>query len=146
MGGAPEPVDPAKYDTKLSAGEEKKFQEWKAKNAPNDSGQDYDLRGAFKAGVKPDAETGHWPDTWKKPNHPTFSDQSIYANDRPDLAGKWEGDKYIPPQGMYVSPDERAQAVIPLPQPRPVLRTEGGSFLESSLAAIQSASIEGDVG
>src|SRR6266446_2227916 len=81
------------YETRLSPEEETKFQAWKQQNAPNDSGVDYDLRGAYQAGLQP-VENGHWPDTFKKPNHPTFSDQSIYAKDRPDLAGRWEGDKY----------------------------------------------------
>lgn len=84
------------YDTQLSEAEETAFKAWKKKWAPNDSGADYDLRGAFRSGFKPDPDTGHWPDTYKKPNHPTFSDQSIYAKDRPDLAGRWEGDTYIP--------------------------------------------------
>jgi hypothetical protein len=85
------------YETTLSLDEERAFQKWKQQHAPNDSGMDYDLRGAFKAGLKPDPKTGHWPDLYKKPNHPTFSDQSIYAKDRPDLAGRWEGETYIPP-------------------------------------------------
>lgn len=84
------------YDTPLSPAEESAFQKWKQKWAPDDTGEDYDLRGAFKSGFKPDPKTGHWPDTYKKPNHPTFSDQSIYAKDRPDLAGRWEGETYIP--------------------------------------------------
>jgi hypothetical protein len=88
----------SRYDTKLEPDEESKFQQWKQENAPRDSGADYDLRGAFKAGVTPDVDTGHWPDTFKKPNHPTFSDQSQYAKDRPDLAGHWEGDQYVPPR------------------------------------------------
>lgn len=86
------------YETKLSPEAEPKFQEWKAQNAPKDSGEDYDLRGAFAAGVGPDPATGHWPDTWKKPNHPTFSDQSMYAKDAPGLAGTWDGDTYVPPK------------------------------------------------
>lgn len=90
-----------KYETQLTPDEEVKFQDWKKVNAPNDSGFDYDLRGAFKAGVTPDAKTGHWPDTYKKPNHPTFSDQSQYAKDRPDLAGHWDGETYYPaPYGL----------------------------------------------
>ena len=36
------------YDTKLSSDEEKQFQDWKKKHAPKDSGEDYDLRGAFR--------------------------------------------------------------------------------------------------
>lgn len=86
------------YDTKLTPTEEKQFQSWKSKYAPKDSGKDYDLRGAFKSGLTPDPKTGHWPDTFKKPNHPTFSVESIYAKDRPELAGQWQGQRYIPPQ------------------------------------------------
>src|SRR5262245_12286120 len=85
------------YETKLSPAKEQQFRIWKKQYAPKDSGYDYDLRGAFKAGFKPDPKTGHWPDVYKKPNHPTFSVQSKYAKDRPDLAGYWRGDTYVPP-------------------------------------------------
>ncbi|SRR6266852_489150 len=100
------------YETKLSSEEEIKFQTWKQQNAPKDSGEDYDFRGAFKAGEQP-GETGHWSDVYKKPNHPTFSDQSMYAKDRPDLAGHWVdengkpailGKTYVPPGATYVNP------------------------------------------
>jgi cell wall-associated NlpC family hydrolase len=84
-------------DTPLSTQGEARFQIWKAQHAPKDSGWDYDLRGAFKAGIKPDPESGHWPDTYKKPNHPTFSNQSKYAQDYADKAGHWDGDRYVPP-------------------------------------------------
>lgn len=87
------------YDTQLSPDDETKFQAWKQQNAPNDSGADYDLRGAYKSGLSKDIASGHWPDTYKKPNHPTFSDQSIYAKDAPDKAGHWagaNGDQYVP--------------------------------------------------
>lgn len=91
---------PDPYETQLSAGEEAKFQAWKQRYAPKDSGADYDLRGAYKAGLTPDPKTGHWPDTFKKPNHPTFSNQSKYA--RPPYAaassaGSWkDDDTYVP--------------------------------------------------
>lgn len=90
-------LDP--YETQLSPAKEKEFLAWKKQYAPRDSGVDYDLRGAFDAGLTPDPETGHWPDTFKKPNHPTFSVESKYAKNRPDLAGRWSGpnhDVYIP--------------------------------------------------
>lgn len=92
-----------KFDTKLTPQEEKKFQQWKSIYAPHDSGEDYDLRGAYKAGLKPDPESGHWPDTFKKPNHPTFSDQSIYAEDAPEKAGHWNGETYMPPRRGMLS-------------------------------------------
>lgn len=66
-------IPQTKFETPIAPEEEPRFQKWKGSFAPNDSGSDYDLRGAFKAGVVPDATTGHWPDTFKKPNHPTFS-------------------------------------------------------------------------
>lgn len=84
------------FDTPLSAQEEMAFHKWKALNAPQDSGTDYDLRGAYKAGLAP-AANGHWPDTFKKPNHPTFSNESIYAAQMPEAAGRWRGDEYVPP-------------------------------------------------
>jgi hypothetical protein len=84
------------FDTKLAPSEEAEFKVWKQKYAPKDSGMDYDLRGAFKAGEKPGAD-GHWTDKFKKPNHPTFSDQSQYAEGEfKRLAGTWKGDKFVP--------------------------------------------------
>ena len=47
---------------------------------------DYDFTAAKDAGVKPDAR-GHWPDTYKKPNHITFSDESLFNDGG---AGHWE--------------------------------------------------------
>lgn len=88
------------YNTVLSPDDENNFQKWKSQYAPKDSGEDYDLRGAYKTGLKPDPTTGHWPDTFKKPNHPTFSVESQYAKDAPNKAGHWEGAKYIPNNGI----------------------------------------------
>ena len=55
------------------------FQQWKSKYAPHDTGTDYDLRGAYEAGLQPDPERGHFPDTFKMTNHPTFSVESKYS-------------------------------------------------------------------
>lgn len=88
----------ASYNTKLTSEEEKGYQKWKAKYAPHDSGYDYDLKGAYKEGFKPDPITHHWSDKYKKPNHPTFSNESKYAKNAPEKAGHWEGEKYIPPK------------------------------------------------
>lgn len=85
------------FETPLSSEQEKGFQTWKAQNAPNDTGADYDFRGAYLAGLKPSEENGHWPDTYKKPNHSTFSNESQYAQDAIGKAGRWEGETYIPP-------------------------------------------------
>lgn len=92
----PPPV--SRFDTLLSPREEMQFREWKQKNAPQDSGMDYDLRGAFKADIQgrlPRDERGHSPDTFKKPNHPTFSEESMYHGAEGETGGRWEtvGDK-----------------------------------------------------
>lgn len=84
------------FDTPLSTDEEQQFQVWKKVNAPNDSGADYDLRGAYKSGLKSDPQTQHWADTYKKPNHPTFSDESIYSSLAGTRPGHWEGNKFVP--------------------------------------------------
>ena len=110
-------INPTDFDTQLSPFREKQFQSWKQQYAPNDSGQDYDLRGAFKAGLTPDATTGHWPDTFKKPNHQTFSDQSVYAKQFPQLAGSWNGDTFTPPANKPIIIDPTYK--IPLPDNRP---------------------------
>ncbi len=102
------------FDTVLTAEEESRFQEWKSKNAPNDSGIDYDLRGAFKAGVKKDA-TGHWPDTWKKPNHPTFSNESLYYQYAPEKAGRWENNQFVPSASMTPSKDMKDRSISKAP-------------------------------
>lgn len=89
--------DPGRYDTKLPAADEASFQQWKQQHAPRDSGEDYDLRGAFQSGFTPDAESGHFPDTYKKPNHPTFSDQSIYHGKGGNEGGSWskQGQRWV---------------------------------------------------
>jgi hypothetical protein len=69
--------------TQLEPMQEVQFQDWAKRNKVRlESGwnEDYDMRGLWKAnpGAAPD-ERGQWPDTYKLPNHPTFSSQSIYA-------------------------------------------------------------------
>ena len=113
MAFTPEEIDAIDaFETPLSPDEESRFQKWKAINAPKDSGQDYDLRGAFKAGLTP-AENGHWPDTYKKPNHPTFSDESIYAPLAPERAGHWQGETFVPVKTKTQAPRSLARSYSP---------------------------------
>lgn len=96
-----EPVSGDRYETPLNDAEEAAYRQWKQKYAPNDSGADYDLRGAYKAGLTPDPKSGHWPDTFKKPNHPTFSNESQYASgDDAAKAGHWQGEQFVPPEAQ----------------------------------------------
>ena len=91
------------FDTPINPAQEGDFLKWKQQYAPYDSGHDYDLRGAFQAGITPDSNTGHWPDTFKKPNHPTFSDQSIYSSLTGTKPGSWQGENYTPFPGTQPS-------------------------------------------
>ncbi len=73
------------YNTALDPAEEAAFQQWAG---PKTSDlYDYDLRGAWKSGAAA-SENGHLPDTFKKPNHPTFSKESQYSNDKMP-GGEW---------------------------------------------------------
>lgn len=69
----------ASYNTQLSPQQEAAFQAWRAQQ-PTDlrNTGDYDLRGAWLGNAQ-EAGNGHLPDTWKKPNHMTFSDGSMYS-------------------------------------------------------------------
>ena len=88
----------SKNNTKLSDKDEAAYQTWAKENGREKDVYDYDMRGAWKEGAG-QAENGHLPDTYKKPNHPTFSDESKYhSEDVP--GGKWSKkdgkDVYVP--------------------------------------------------
>lgn len=82
------------YNTQLDPIQELAYQKWvKEQSAQQgrDIGkdvQDYDLRGFFK-NKESLSSNGHGADTYKKPNHPTFSDQSIYNGVNGMQGGNW---------------------------------------------------------
>jgi hypothetical protein len=103
-GGAAPAVDPDdfsdRYNTKLSPEQEAAFQEWGKRLAAQSGGRspaadtyDYDMRGFWAAadGDPQFAENGHAGDRYKKPNHPTFSDQSQYHGVDGHEGGTWGG-------------------------------------------------------
>ena len=105
-----------KYNTKLTPEQESAFQLWAAsmsskigRNILNDL-YDYDMRGAFLDGLTPDGNL-HWDDKFKKPNHMTFSDESIYHNVDGYKGGHWSKDKYghifTPSENMIHSDEDR---------------------------------------
>jgi hypothetical protein len=88
------------YNTDLSPKAEEKFQAW-LKGQSKDKGKDmskdlidYDLRGFWKAGAHAEEKSGHGPDTYKKPNHPTFSDESKYSGMIAPHGGNYMGGKW----------------------------------------------------
>ena len=79
------------HNTKLSDDEEKAYQKWAKENGREKDVVDYDLRGAWKemqSGQMSEDSRGHLGDKYKKPNHPTFSNQSIYSG-KGSAGGVW---------------------------------------------------------
>lgn len=84
-------------NTPLSPEDEQKFQDWAAtKWGPSGSDpsrtlsdviSNYDMRGFWQSNGS-QADNGHYPDTYKKPNHPTFSTDSKYSTDD-QKGGEW---------------------------------------------------------
>lgn len=94
------------YNTKLSPSEEAAFQDWAEEQSKN-SGRnrlndlyDYDLRGFWKNDGQ-FSDNGHASDYYKKPNHPTFSDQSQYHGVDGHVGGSWSVD---PVTGVSFTP------------------------------------------
>jgi hypothetical protein len=74
------------YNTELTPEQEAQFQA--AYPAAKDL-YDYDLRGAFKQNGFQKLGPGHGADTFKKPNHPTFSNESQYHGKNGLEGGSW---------------------------------------------------------
>jgi hypothetical protein len=92
-----DPLDySGKYNTPLPPQDEATYQQWvgqqsqaAGRNVANDT-YDYDMRGWWKANNGAPLEGGHLTDQYKKPNHPTFSDQSQYNGVDGMQGGKWQ--------------------------------------------------------
>jgi len=107
-----------KFNTELSPEEEAEFTRWlesvslkKQRNVGLDL-ETYDLRGLWKDGgesLDGFSMGGHAPDTYKKPNHPTFSKESIYST------GQYEG-------GDWLSDTEFAPSMKMLKTTHPLLK------------------------
>jgi hypothetical protein len=77
------------YNTPLNTYDQLLFQQ----KFGTDSTFDYDMQGWYKANPDASPHTGaHYPDTFKKPNHPTFSDESIYHGVDGNQGGHWNSD------------------------------------------------------
>jgi len=88
------------YNTKLSTGDETKYKQWQqqqsqivGRNLSADE-RDYDMRGFWKANptFSYADPSQHLNDTYKKPNHPTFSNESIYSGKDGYVGGQWVED------------------------------------------------------
>ena len=86
------------YNTKLSPADEFAYRKWVAEHSKklgrdvSMDEYDYDMRGywlSLPSGKSVDG--GHAPDTYKKPNHPTFSIESVYHGTKAPWGGVFEG-------------------------------------------------------
>ena len=89
------------YNTPLSAENETRFNNWVAEQSKQ-RGRDlsgdlinYDLRGYWLNEGSKDTGSGHMPDTYKKPNHDTFSNESKYNGASDPMGGKFQGGKWL---------------------------------------------------
>jgi hypothetical protein len=104
------PVQPVVYQK-----DKPSFKDFVKTANPDYMSDDYDLEAAYKnlpeknmkAWAK-DPEKNHLPDTYKKPNHPTFSKESVYY--KPGMeAGTWSNDVYIPNRGQIAGRENNLQ-------------------------------------
>lgn len=79
-----------RFNTTLTPEEEGQFVKWAVDNNRLGDLTDYDLRGFWKA-KESFGDNGHGTDKYKKPNHPTFSDQSVYHGHPMEGGGVYEG-------------------------------------------------------
>jgi hypothetical protein len=73
------------------------YGEWMTRNKFSENDPTYDYQRAFVAGVGA-GPNGHFPDTYKTPVHPTFSDESSYNGQGGKQGGHWEA---LPQEGKY---------------------------------------------
>lgn len=93
----PDPRDfTSQYNTQLTPEEMLQYNDWANqqskiinRNVLNDQ-YDYDMQGWWKNNKNVDLKGGHLTDQYKKPNHPTFSDQSQYHGVDEHQGGIWE--------------------------------------------------------
>ena len=97
------------YNTQLTPEEEREFQAWAKAEGRERDVFNYDLRGAWKelkSGTMSEDARGHLGDKYKKPNHPTFSDQSIYSTEE-NRGGHWSvengQDVFVPRRELSAS-------------------------------------------
>lgn len=99
MGKAPN------YDTPLTAEQVRAYRIWRASlPASLQNTDDYDLQGAFLRHAQQSGRA-HLDDAGKKPNHMTFSDQSMYSTPA-NPGGSWQSagtpNPFVPGEESYV--------------------------------------------
>lgn len=78
------------YDSPLTSDQEQDY----LSKFGSDASSDYDMRGYYLDNQDKiaNSEGQHYPDTYKKPWHPTFSDESMYHGVAGNQGGTWGTD------------------------------------------------------
>lgn len=87
------------YNTPLGEQKEAEYQQWAVANGKDPVAEtyDYDLRGYFALTDGASLSGGHLTDQFKKPNHPTFSEESMYHGADGYDGGHWDDNKTFTP-------------------------------------------------
>ena len=117
-------IKPADYTTQLNPNEQAAFNNWvsdmRSKGAihANDQFQDYDMQGYWKNEVLNNTNLAngnaqaHFTDKYKMPNHPTFSNESMYYNTaNSPYAGSWQGENFVSPVNPQAE-QQKTNAVV----------------------------------
>ena len=124
------------YNTRLSPEDEAAYQAWAKKNGRENDVEDYDMRGAWleakQKGVSLEDGRGHFPDTYKKPNHPTFSDQSKYNGEGGAKGGAWSKtedgrDVFTPNRKLSPKEEQSLKEYFAKNEPNAVLNLNGAA-------------------
>jgi hypothetical protein len=161
----PEMIYRNKFNTELNKEEQKEFNKWVTKESKR-QGRDilmdrgaYDVQGFWKSGdYKNMDEDNHGSDKWKKPNHPTFSNQSKYHGVDGFYGGNWTKEAGYQPSkqtaDMY-SPDyyksmfgrepnrperlDMSRFTSGVNRPSPLYYAKGGSYLPQAEVGVEMA-------
>lgn len=121
-----------RYNTSLTPEEEAAYSAWAESTGRSRDVFDYDLRGAWKelqSGRMTEDSRGHLGDKYKKPNHPTFSNESIYNGVDGFVGGKWSNNNgkivYTPNEASNAYSFEELQDYFSKYEPNATLQRQG---------------------
>lgn len=104
----PQPDFTHAYNTMLPSDDENRFLDWATRAGRKGDLRDYDMRGWWVENKPSGTVAGHMTDKYKKPNHPTFSNESVYSGRDGEKGGVWMGDAFYagPSNKRYWKTDE----------------------------------------
>lgn len=134
-GGSADDAVSQPFGTALSPSDETSYQQWRstanAQSGHDIESPDYDMRGFWKSGAA-QGSNGHFPDTYKLPSHPTFSDESIYSGKGGNQGGHWEqsgsGWTFTPGPTNISNGLDKTREYLKRSDPDVILKSHGGGI------------------